>query len=119
MSRRKSRGKSLDLSLSPNIRDGLGRSKTVGDLSSNKVESVSKKEFPKEGIYHGQLKDSLRNGTGKLLSFDMSLCLYEGNWLDDKPSGYGKRVFLNGDIHSGYYVNGRRYFFNFLDNVIN
>ncbi len=53
--------------------------------------------------------DGLREGRGKLLAKG-GLILYDGEWKNDKPDGFGCKTFpLTGDRHEGLYVAGQRH----------
>lgn len=57
----------------------------------------------------GQMKKGYRDGTGTLRERN-GVILYEGDWKDDKPHGYGKKYFpRTHDRHEGSYVHGERH----------
>jgi hypothetical protein len=32
---------------------------------------------------------------------------YEGNFKDDAPHGYGRKIFSNGEYYEGYFIEGK------------
>lgn len=64
--------------------------------------------IPEEGIYEGFAIGKRRNNRGALYSLDNKFKIYDGNWKDDKPSGFGVRQFKSGDQHRGNYEFGLR-----------
>ena len=51
----------------------------------------------------------VRHGQGKMLSKDKKRVIYDGQWKQDKPHGFGVKIFPNGDQHHGYYQDGIRH----------
>jgi len=95
------------------------RSKTVGDLASiGDIERHSmpagstwapRRIYKDEGVYTGPILNGKREGRGRLYE-KSGYVLYEGDWKNDKPCGYGKRSFPNsGDRHEGGYLEGERH----------
>ncbi len=58
------------------------------------------------GRYEGEWKDGNRHGNGKE-TFGNEADSYEGQWVNDKPEGYGTRKFLNGGSYQGNKKDGR------------
>ena len=54
--------------------------------------------YPSGDVYTGEVEGGMRNGFGLFVSGDVS---YEGNWEDDKCSGFGEAVFADGWTYSG------------------
>lgn len=62
-------------------------------------------------LYHhqGNLTDGMRSGFGRLITFDKKRVVYEGEWSNDIPHGFGTKRFQNGDQHHGHYRDGKRH----------
>tara|TARA_B100001029_G_C15024553_1_gene432771 strand:- start:659 stop:1183 length:525 start_codon:yes stop_codon:yes gene_type:complete len=55
-------------------------------------------------VYVGEFLNGLKDGEGTYKS--MKGFIYNGEWKDDLPNGYGKRLFSDGTIHEGTFING-------------
>jgi hypothetical protein len=60
------------------------------------AEDLQKRELhqiyiPSEGIFHGEVKEGLRDGWGKFIFNDGSF--YEGEWKNDVMNGMGRIIF--------------------------
>ena len=55
----------------------------------------------------GEIRAFKRHGWG--VYQDTSSYRYEGDWLDDDRTGYGRETRENGDIYEGQFVNSRRH----------
>ena len=101
--------KNLDISKLNLSRRSSSQSDLGSYIDSNHHETkYSRKSFDGQGIYEGNLVNGKRDGTGKLISFDRKRVIYEGEWSHDKPHGFGKKLFSNGDQHHGHYRDGIR-----------
>ncbi len=60
--------------------------------------------LPNGDIYEGELKDSMFNGQGKLISNNNDL--YEGNFVNGEKTGKGKITFSDGTVYEGEFENG-------------
>eukprot|EP01084_Bolivina_argentea_P243093 407590_1 len=49
-----------------------------------------------------------QHGHGKYVSAS-GVVLYEGEWKDDKPHGYGKEVYANGSVYEGEWKDGKKH----------
>ena len=61
--------------------------------------------LPNGDIYEGELRDSMFNGHGKLIS-NNSNDIYEGNFVNGEKTGDGKITFSDGTIYEGELENG-------------
>ena len=61
--------------------------------------------LPNGDIYEGELRDSMFNGHGKLISHN-SNDIYEGNFVNGEKTGKGKITFSDGTIYEGELENG-------------
>jgi hypothetical protein len=61
--------------------------------------------LPNGDIYEGELRDSMFNGQGKLISYN-SKDIYEGNFVNGEKTGNGKITFSDGTIYEGELENG-------------
>ncbi|MBR4630514.1 MAG: hypothetical protein IKO57_08750 [Treponema sp.] len=59
---------------------------------------AGKVSYDSGGTYDGEVEDNMRSGFGKFVSPGVS---YEGNWDDDRCSGYGEASFGGGASYSG------------------
>jgi len=57
--------------------------------------------FYSGGALHNNV---VKEGRGMLIKYDGSL--YEGYWKSDKPSFYGRNIYVNGEHYEGSYLNG-------------
>jgi len=60
--------------------------------------------LPNGDLYEGEIKDSLYNGKGKLITTNKDI--YEGEFVDGEKTGIGKIVFSDGTIYEGNLNNG-------------
>lgn len=58
-------------------------------------------------IYEGEFTDGLPNGYG--VSSLKNGCIYEGQWKDGKWHGLGKLVYLDGSMYVGEWANGKQH----------
>ena len=60
--------------------------------------------LPNGDIYEGELKDSMFNGKGKLISYNNDI--YEGDFVNGEKTGKGKIAFSDGTKYEGNLENG-------------
>lgn len=60
--------------------------------------------LPNGDIYEGELRDSMFNGQGKLISKNNEI--YEGNFVNGEKTGNGKIIFGDGTVYEGQLENG-------------
>ena len=56
--------------------------------------------------YEGELVNGKSNGQGKRVSADGTV--YEGEWKNGERNGYGKQVYVDGAVYEGEWKNGER-----------
>ena len=59
----------------------------------------------KDHYYIGEFKNGLKNGKG-VTFWNNGDPLYEGDYVNDKPEGFGKGYIDNGDYYIGEWKNG-------------
>jgi serine/threonine protein kinase len=64
----------------------------------------AQKTYASGHVYHGEMKDGMRHGRGKLTY--PSGQVYEGDWKDDKMNGRGKYTWRDGKVYEGDYKDG-------------
>ena len=62
--------------------------------------------YPDGSTYLGQFKSGKRHGFGQWIS-SSGHCIYEGLWLDDEESLYGRTINRNGDVYKGEMRKGK------------
>ena len=73
----------------------------------NDIKDAEEKSYP-YGEYHGQIKDGLRNGKGRITwtTGPSNGHIYEGEWKDDAMHGKGLYIFTNGKRYKGDWFEG-------------
>lgn len=114
------------------IREGIGNFKWLnldceyqGQWKNDQRHGKGKMTWANGSLYDGDWKDDVRDGFGKII-FEFFFffskfrneflgrfqfpdgSIYEGEWKDDTREGKGKRVYTNGDIYTGDFVNGNK-----------
>jgi hypothetical protein len=62
-------------------------------------------ESNKDGKYHGQFKNGLRDGVGELIGENS----YRGYWVKGNKDMYGIETSINGDVFEGNYEHGKKH----------
>ena len=76
------------------------------DTSPSKLMYHANEVYSDGTIYQGEMRGKLRHGVGRLTFPDESC--YEGQWADDKMSGYGVFFFPDGKIaYEGEWQNNK------------
>lgn len=75
-----------------------------GEFKNGKANGKGKFVNKEGGVYIGDFKDYLRNGSGTQTT--PSGVKYSGGWLNDKFHGMGVFTFANGDQYTGQFADG-------------
>ena len=76
----------------------------IGNIKNFKKEGFGKEICP-EYIYEGNYHDDMRNGKGKIKFLNKG-DFYEGEFLNDKITGYGKYIWFNNQEYIGNFFEG-------------
>ncbi len=74
-------------------------------MQSNERTENHRIEYNNSDYYHGQMKNGLRDGFGKLVMKSRGF-VYEGEWAEDKQHGLCRYQYSNGDKFEGQIKNG-------------
>ncbi|MCF0106000.1 MAG: hypothetical protein HUJ53_04510, partial [Holdemanella sp.] len=69
------------------------------------MKTIKKKIYP-DSCYEGEMEDNLKNGYGK--SIFVNGDVYEGDYVNDYRHGKGKYRFFNGNLYEGDFANDLR-----------
>ena len=56
----------------------------------------------------GEFSQGKKSGKGKIEYFSPEKKIYEGEFVEDYPSGYGKEVYENGVCYEGFFLKGKK-----------
>ena len=96
----------------PGVYDtGKNSEKYVGEYKHDKKHGKGIQSYENGTIYEGDWANGQRNGHGVL---SRALCgterqrIYSGLWKNDKPTGFGLKVYDDGGVYEGEFKDGLR-----------